>query len=785
MATELTLKQRNSVGRISGLVLINAMIFQEILSESEPKVSSLGDILIQDDVQLGFSEHWKFILDKINYHPIFHLARKIMLKLTSNKDVMASVRYLAQQAKRIVRMRAALRHDLMGRVYHQLLAEAKYLGTFYTSIPSATLLLKLALNKDSWPLKWHNLEELAEFRIADLACGTGTLLMAAADAVEHNYISQSAILKQPLDLSRVQKILTEQILHGYDVLPSAVHLTASTIALRSPEVPFRGMNLYSLPLGGSFHRLGSIEFITDGKLISHKPLFSSEDFQIQKIKEGNVNQDEKIEGDKGELREVALPQLDLCVMNPPFTRSVGGNLLFGSAPEEERKEMQKKLKKLIGGTAKYYSSITAGLGSVFVATADPRIKVDGRIALVLPKALLSGVAWEKTRELFRHKYRVEYVVASHDPHRWNFSENTSLSEVLVVAKKIYKDASPNNRDASKEEGSITAINLWHNPTTTFEALAIARTLINEEASDIAKGQGALDITIGDRKVGEAVSLPWTEIKEQSLWILPNAFAQADLIRVAYHLMQNDLWLPGQGKVAEVELCPLQELGNLGPDRRDIHDGFTVRNTPTAYPAFWGHDAEAVYTLAQKPNKYLTPLSKAKEGRHLRKVEALWPKAGKILIGERLWLNTQRLFALRFSKKVLSNVWWPFRLKRMQQIIQREKALVLWMNSTFGLITFLANREETRGAWVDFKKPVLGAMPVLNVRALKLKQLKGLAEAYDNVCETTLLPFPQMADDPVRAEIDASIAKALKLPDFSILRELLAQEPIICLRPLES
>jgi hypothetical protein len=761
------------------------MIFQETLAESETKVLPLGKILAEGDILKKLGDHWEFIFEKINYYPIFHLAREILLCLTSSKDTIEAVKYLAEQARRIVSMRAALRHDLMGRIYHRLLADRKYLGTFYTRIPSATLLLKLALNHDLWPLKWHNLEELAEFRIADLACGTGTLLMAAADAVEHNYISQSAILKQPLDLSVVQKILTEQILHGYDVIPSAIHLTASTLALRAPEVPFRGMNLYSLPLGGSHHRLGSIEFITDGKLISHKPLFSSEDFQIEKIKEGNINSDEKIEGDKGEIREVNLPQLDLCVMNPPFTRSVGGNLLFGSAPDEERREMQKKLKKLIDGTAKYYSSITAGLGSVFVATADPRIKVDGRIALVLPKALLSGVAWEKTRELFRHKYRVEYVVASHDPHRWNFSENTSLSEVLVVAKKIYKDASPNNRDASKEEGSITAINLWHNPTTTFEALAIARALINEEASDIAKGQGALDITIGDRKVGEAVSLPWTEIKEQFLWILPNAFAQADLIRAAYHLIRNKVWLPGRKKMALVQLCSLKELGDLGPDVRDIHDGFKTSKAKTSYPAFWNHDADAVYTLAQVPNQYLTPLSKAKEGRHLRKAEDLWPKAGKILISERVRLNTQENISVRLSKKVLSNVWWPLALKGKRTNAKREKALTLWLNSTLGLLMILANREETEGAWVKFKKPVLGAMPVLDVQALKPKQLKDFAETYDKICEKTLLPFPEMADDPVRAEIDASIAKALKLPDFSILRELLAQEPIICLRPLES
>ena len=38
----------------------------------------------------------------------------------------------------------------------------------------------------------------------------------------------------------------------------------------------------------------------------------------------------------------ALPKLDLCVMNPPFTRSVGDNLLFGSRPLAERKRDAEK-----------------------------------------------------------------------------------------------------------------------------------------------------------------------------------------------------------------------------------------------------------------------------------------------------------------------------------------------------------------------------------------------------------------------------------------------------------
>jgi hypothetical protein len=75
------------------------------------------------------------------------------------------------------------------------------------------------------------------------------------------------------------------------------------------------------------------------------------------------------------------------------------------------------------------------------------------------------------------------------------------------------------------------------------------------------------------------------------------------------------------------------------------------------------------------------------------------------------------------------------------------------------------------------------MPVLDVRALSPEQLAALAETYDQVCQKPLLPFPQMASDPVRAEIDNSIAQTLGLRDFSVLRTLLGQEPVVCVKRL--
>jgi hypothetical protein len=477
------------------------------------------------------------------------------------------------------------------------------------------------------------------------------------------------------------------------------------------------------------------------------------------------------------LHSAFMPELDLCVMNPPFTRSVGGNLLFGSLPDDERAELQKRLKKLVSRKDVLANS-TAGLGSVFVAVADPYIKPGGRLALVLPKALLSGVAWGETRKLINRKYQIEYLVASQDAERWNFSESTDLSEVLLVARKRGGEAF--------KDSPVVGVNLWRNPMTSFEALAIAQAIITNDAPDVATGQGALDLTIGKEKVGEAIALPWSDLMNQSTWMLPCAFAQSDLVRIAYHLSKGNLWYPGQGVIAGLKLTSLGELGSLGPDRRGVHNGFKFGQKVTTYPTLWGHDAKSIYTLNQEPNGYLTPLSKAKKGYILQKVENLWPQAATVLLVERLRVNTQKLTAVRVSKPVLSNVWWPFSFKNVDNQDKHAKALVLWLNSTLGLILLLSHREETEGAWIGFKKFTLQHLPVLDVRALNAQQLDALAAAYDELAHQELQPFPRMNDDPVRAAIDQRIADALGLKtskvletfEVSELRAMLSREPVV-------
>ena len=458
-------------------------------------------------------------------------------------------------------------------------------------------------------------------------------------------------------------------------------------------------------------------------------------------------------------------------MNPPFTRSVGDNLLFGNLPEQERQAMQRKLQS-VTSRQNLSASITAGLGSVFIALADKYLKDGGRIALVLPRALLSGVAWQKTRDLFNANYHLEWVMVSHEPDHWNFSENTDLSEVLMVARKRKSsDKKPSER--------VNCVNLWKQPRNSVEALTVARQLTENNPPDALKGQGALDLFHGEEKIGEAVGVPWASLRK-SLWNFPCAFAQSDLVRSLFYLLERKLYLPGVGIVtkAKLKLCPLNEIAEFGYDRRDIHDGFKLATYKTAYPAFWDHDSSRVFTLKKAPNSFLSPLPEATPGRPLREAVHLWKKAGCLLIVERLRLNTMRLTALLVGQKVLSNVWWTLVLKRGGA--EAEKALALWLNSSLGILLLLGHREETQGAWIGFKKPVLGQMPVLDVLGIGARATTKLAQVFDGLADRALLPFPHMAEDPVRAAIDESVASALGLPDFSVLRQLLAGEPILCL-----
>src|SRR5208337_5548362 len=103
--------------------------------------------------------------DNVDFTPIFNVARQLLLRLPSSTETERALRELANTSIQLLANRAALRHDLMGRIFHKLLADAKFFGAFYTKIPAATILLKLTIDDFDSNIDWLNPESVGELKI--------------------------------------------------------------------------------------------------------------------------------------------------------------------------------------------------------------------------------------------------------------------------------------------------------------------------------------------------------------------------------------------------------------------------------------------------------------------------------------------------------------------------------------------------------------------------------------------------------------------------------------------
>ena len=745
--------RRESAAKISALVLSNAFIFQEQLSLNDGRVDTLKKLKGNVNLLSKVMCHWKWIAENINYVSIFQLGEEILAELPESGNPSLSIRSLIDEAQQICSEQASLRHDLMGRIYHWLLHDAKYLGTYYTSVSAATLLLKVALNLD-WNTDFGDPRGIAEFKVADLASGTGTLLMAATQALTDNYIKSRVKSDNSIeehDLSTLHKALMENCIHGYDILPSAVHLTASTLALLSPDVAFRRMNLYVMPIGidhGTV-RLGSLDFLTNTNVPTQLSLDKS---HLETVQQGV---------DEVSYTSAKVPELDLCVMNPPFVSSRGDNLLFGSHPEH-RKQMQSELKSRVKKTG---VSVTPGLGAVFVPLADKCTKKGGRIAFVLPIAIATGMEWGKVRNYIADRYHLEVVITSHDSNRTNFSENTDLSEILFIARKLKN---------GEKAGNTFFVTLRNNPVSIHDALNTA-SRISVAIMECTQQSSTKIIQSAGKILGE-VSSSKSPVAQEN-WTRA-IFLQSYLANVFTELEVNHkLKIPGHSSSTKFPLCTLENLGEIGYDVRDITDAFEVDKTAThwtPYEAFWNHKSGEVVQITQKFNSYLIPRSNPIPGRKLKDPKAIWQKSGDILLVSRVRTNTHRILAAKFSKKIVGNTWWAFNSNNLTN--SEKKALLLWLNSTLGALILYGRRAITEGPWIKMNKQSWNEVKVLNVKKLSKSQISKLEMEFDKLARRKLDPLSQLENDQVRIAIDHAICSNLKLPMLNEVRSLLSNEP---------
>ncbi len=742
--------------RIGCLVLFNALAFQDRLSAINEAVPTPSQSAHSGASELR--DVWDTICREIDYVPVFEIAIEVLDILSDAPDELqhGTIEPLVRAVRQTDRIEG---HDLAGRLFHTLLTDAKFTGAYYTSVPGATMLTRLVF--EGWPpsVDWSDHEFPASLNVADLACGTGTLLMAVAAEAERRHLNAGGA-NAPL----LHKAMVEEALHGYDVQLSAIHFAATSLAMLNPHIEFDSMNLYvmSLDATGDHVSLGSVDFLgVESAPVQHS--ISAEAFGIEVASAEQVTS-EGVQTAEGHT--VRLPELDLAIMNPPYTRP--DKMLFGMKSPAERHKMQQELKKRLKMRR---GSAVSGLGGAFVATAAPKLRQGhGRLALVLPITLCTGSSWQQTRQLIEHDFKLDMVIASHDPERWLFSDSTDLSELLLIATK--------RADGDIDmEHRTTYVNLWRNPDAVIDARRTADAIARTPPAQIEE-PGTELLSVGGQHIGESISVPMSRFADRQ-WAGVQ-FSRVDLLRAALSLTEDGrVRLPGITEIGSLPICLLSDIASIGPDRRDILDGFEQTDTITAYPMVVGNDTDHWTGLLAEPNRYLSPLAKARPGRRLKAATGLWSKSARLLVAERLRLDSIRLVAMCAKQHVLSNVFWEVKAATEQQ----EQALAIWLNSSLGLLTLMATRTTTEGGWVSIKKGDLGRMPVLDVRELSAKQIAGMSNLFDDLADASFERLPAMVDCPTRSKLDNGLAEILDLPDLSVLRTLLASEPVVSNRRL--
>ncbi len=229
--------------RMACAIIANAMIFHDRLAGMREEVKPLH-LVCGRDVANPHSETlaaWAGILD-INYFPIFAIGRDILNQVPP-QDAARILNTLELTAGSVNSAGVANSHDLTGRIFQRLIADRKYLATFYTLPASAALLARLAVAKMEG-VDWGDAESIGGLRIGDFACGTGALLSAVYEQIATRHERAGG------NPATLHTAMMEDTLYGCDVMPSAVHITTSTLAGAQPRVGFENSRIYTPTYGG-------------------------------------------------------------------------------------------------------------------------------------------------------------------------------------------------------------------------------------------------------------------------------------------------------------------------------------------------------------------------------------------------------------------------------------------------------------------------------------------------------------------------------------------------------
>ena len=690
--------------RMAAAILVSAFVFHAAIEGQE----RIPPVPIARHITKGsLLNTWDLILD-INYWPVFSIARDLIREFPV-RSVPPIMDRIAEAVSDLVQLGATTYHDLTGRMFQTLIADRKFLATFYTLAESACLLAELALARIK--IDWSDRDSIERLRIADFACGTGALLSATQRAIYRRYRRAGG------DDKELHKTAMESVLIGADIMPAASHLTCSMLSSAHPSIAYGKSQIHTMPYGvhGLTTHIGALDLLVAENVES---LFTSAEAF------GGTEFDSR----KKDTISIEDGSCDLIIMNPPFTRPTNHEAShsqipnpafagFGTSGDEQR-----AMSRVLRSHTAEFGSGHAGLASNFMDLCHRKLKRGGVLALVLPFTFTRGKAWEASRTALSKNYTDIHIlsIAATGQTERAFSADTGIAECLVVATKSH----PSNR--------LTKFNtLTKRPTSLLQAAVLAKHARRQSTNGDLLDAGMAGVISNN------------------------------LIETVLSLTKGELTFRRQSDSINLKIVPLKKIANRGLVDREIGNKPTSgpRNTQGAfdilpntaneiptYPAIWAHDANKERRLVVNPDTR----GRVRMGMQ-SEADQIWLQTASRLHSNRDFrLNSQSLAMCITPEKCLGGRAWP------NVLVNRpihEIPLLLWCNSTLGLILFwwISSRQQAGRSVITISK--LPTLPVLDLNSLTKDQLAQSHSLFNEFSAREFLPANEAYHDVNRKELD--------------------------------
>ena len=409
--------------RMACCIWLTSMRLQDRLCSASPSLRDKGLKTIAELKSAGFDgelllsdlrDEWGKILE-VNYGAIFKSARAALhdrIPAESGSRVMAELSTLAE---RISALRLGDRIDFGGELFPTLLDDREETAAHYTLPETAELLSRLAVDRLDCA-DWSSVDDVSQLRIADFACGTGTLLRTAYRHIRRRH-EEAGGGSEGLHSGMIQSSVT-----GLDINTLASHMTAAGVSTMEIGTEYHSTNIGATAVIGA--KTGSLELLEADSVT---------DVTGQTAQTATADALPTIIG-------VPDGSQYLAIQNPPYLRARGDRKMFDvtGISEKDRKRSVSRLnglRKKIRGKGGLSVDGQAGLGCDFSALADLKLRPGGVFASVLPLTAAHAESWSGFRERLAQAYGGVTVIAFASHETSMMSADTGMNEMLVIASQ--------------------------------------------------------------------------------------------------------------------------------------------------------------------------------------------------------------------------------------------------------------------------------------------------------------------------------------------------------------